>query len=601
MTTEYHLDVPLITQIDCKSDTPEMCGAACVQMVLHDIDPLRNQNNISGEQTNLYSSITNNSKIGTGSWYNPPDGIAKTLNMQHPPMRVPGRELVNLPYEIQQIFSSIPLSVTQGYHFSIVGGSANGIPGIPKAYDSTLKQIAQIELISRLLIRTITISGSAPIVAVREDNAHWIVVNGFQVDANYVDTGAVQPDMIKSMIIRNPLGRYNYRDIKCASLPQKTLEMITGHKCEENPYQQDIVAYETWVREYMLDYWGATFVIVCDQPGQVAHNLVKDISALSQPSTQIASREPSQNPISPEDAEERARTAINEYKLQLWNDGITGSHVLSPIKVKRLDRIDGDYYLVPVGIGDHISTLINISVTGEFSEATVWPPGHFITSFESHPSFGNLTGDKSILRGKKLRLRSDDSLFEIATVTRDANFPYVWRPCYESFSSFKPFHHLKVHSTKGEITSVYLPVDNYCLSEIIDPDTGELIVPLPSPNYLELLAACIKQRLKNIGEVLTRMNRRGTTLLVEYQTLKKRDDHIIEELKSMERAICQCLLDRPLPKSLINFRIKAFKTSDFLRRKSGGGGDDPLPAVPRSGGGGNDGIEIAKCKQFQQS
>jgi hypothetical protein len=604
---EYHLNVPHITQIDCQSDTPEMCGAACVQMVLHDIDSTLNLSKTKGEQTRLYKSIGKKSKIGTGSWYNPPDGMAEVLNALHPAIRRSGRTFEDLPSDIQSIFSKVP--VASSYGFSVVGGISNGIPGIPKAYDSTWSQIAQIELISRLLIRTITISGAAPLVTVREDNAHWVVVNGFQVYDDYVDTGAIQPEQIKSMIIRNPLGRYNYRDIECASLPGRNVEIITGHTCEENSYPQDIVAYETWVREYMFDDWAETFVMVCDHPAQVAPDLVRDIDALSRPSSRRFSTGISEKPISAEDAKGRASSAIGEYKLRQWNDGINDKMVLSPIKVKRLDRTDGDYYLVPVGTGVQISALINISATGEFSEATVWPSGHFIAPFENHPNFSRLIGPESLLIGKKLRLGSGDSLFKITTVSRDTKDPYVWRPCYESFSSFRPFHHLKVNlvsvdSVASKTISIYLPVDNYCLNEVEDSN-GE--IQMPSPNYLEILTDCIKKRLKKIlGKdinediaVLTMINRRGDTLLVEYQTNQKRNDtkKIIKELERVKDEVCQCLNENPGPKSLAKFRIKAFRNANFLTRKRGGTDDDPLPATPKSGGGGNDVIEIAKCKK----
>jgi hypothetical protein len=56
MAKEFFLPVPLYLQVDCYKDKNEKCGAACTQMVLHDIDLHRPY--AAGEQDVLFDEIT---------------------------------------------------------------------------------------------------------------------------------------------------------------------------------------------------------------------------------------------------------------------------------------------------------------------------------------------------------------------------------------------------------------------------------------------------------------------------------------------------------------------------------------------------------------
>src|SRR5262245_34067354 len=159
MTKEFSLPVPHILQDDCYSDTNEMCGAACAQMVLHDIDPGRTLT--PGEQKDLYKRIKLLSPT-TSNWYNPPQGISGVLNQDKPAARRKDRGIAKLPPAIQAIFGSVPVEPATTYKFAILGSvSSVNNPGIRRAI-SAHDQIAQIELLSRLLIRTVAIKGAAP-------------------------------------------------------------------------------------------------------------------------------------------------------------------------------------------------------------------------------------------------------------------------------------------------------------------------------------------------------------------------------------------------------------------------------------------------------
>jgi len=318
--------------------------------------------------------------------------------------------------------------------------------------------------------------------------------------------------------------------------------------------------------------------------------------------------------ITPDEAMDRARRAIEEYNLSQLNENVNLRNVQQPVRVKRLDRIDGDYYLVPVGVENRISSFINIAVTGEFNEATVWPPRHYVAPFELHPEFRELTsGRETSLRGRKIRLtaggrpptptggsRDNPNLvtitgvsldkptpLTITSVSLDGTSPYVWRPSPSSFSMSRPFLNLKISvQERAAPISFYLPVDDYCLP--VD-DTGA--ITLPSPNYLELLADCIKQKAGNMaGEVLVVINRRGNTVMLMYKSNQIMP--IEDEMEEMRKIVCQCLTANP--SGVTHFRIKAYPSDDFLTKRRGGGEDYPLFADPASGGGG-DGIPISDC------
>src|SRR5262245_56822628 len=331
--------------------------------------------------------------------------------------------------------------------------------------------------------------------------------------------------------------------------------------------------------------------------------------------------------ISPNVAVDRAKTAIEEFNLTRLNPRITPRNALTPYKVKRLDRIDGDYYLVPVGTDNKISAFINISATGDFDGVTEWPINvpresdgttdkpkeryaaedkqdrdtkefykaigepndHFTAPFEQHPQFRRLTaGRNTSMSGRKMRMQDGGPLLTIAGVTRDETTPYVWRPGAMSFSASRPFHNLKITvPARDAPMTVYHPVDDYCL-----PVDGHGNIMLPSANYLEMVADCIKQKAgAMVDEVLVEISRSGTTAMVRYKSNQTKP--IDQELVDMKKNVCECLNAHPFP-GLGFYRIKAYATNAFLTRLRGGGEDDPIITGPAAGGG-DDGIPSSPC------
>src|SRR5262245_8141154 len=105
MAIEFFLPVPHYLQVDCDNDTNEKCGAACTQMVMHDIDLQRPF--IRDEQDELFKYI----RIpppGVNVWHNPPQGIKRVLNDEKPAARLARRTL--LKPEIQALFNSLPVA-----------------------------------------------------------------------------------------------------------------------------------------------------------------------------------------------------------------------------------------------------------------------------------------------------------------------------------------------------------------------------------------------------------------------------------------------------------------------------------------------------------
>jgi hypothetical protein len=329
-------------------------------------------------------------------------------------------------------------------------------------------------------------------------------------------------------------------------------------------------------------------------------------------SYQSASPKPTGRLIDPPGAIDIARRVIEEYNLTTLNPRINPENVLTPYKVKRLDRIDGGYFLVPVGEGNKISALINISVTGEVDGVTVWlidsqregggtkdgqaagttrsqianagSIDHYIAPFELHPRFTALTGgEKSSLVGRTILLPGSDRPLTITSVVQDGTTPYVWRPCPESFSPSRPLLNLLI-TVEGLASPIQysVPVDNYCLPT---DDGGNIL--LPSPNYLEMVADYVKQKAGGMVDgVLALVNRRGTTIMVMYksnQTIMPIGDEIKDHIRPI---VCEYLTNNSWP-GLVDFRIKAFADNEFLTRNRGGGGP-PLGCCPEYGGGGTD-------------
>ena len=595
MIKEYWLDTPHILQDDCASRTPERCGAACVQMVLHSVDPGRPFG--KHEQDALFSDIKGNDPASS-TWHSPPQGMKEVLNKQGPAARKPMR---TLPPDISKLVGSPPILAAR-YEFRILGGSS-GVPhdpGILRAI-TYANQRRQIELLSGVLIQTIAVNGAAPIVAVHEDNAHWVVVNGFQMQDDAADIS--ETGKIKAMLIQDPMGRYTYRATSCHLLEETEGDNLTGKSCLETACPNQVVSYDTWVSEYMLDDWAESFVVICDKPTKLASKAMAKIRSLSPPPATpefVPAREFSRavdhaekrgpqrkTRITEEEAMDRAKSAIGEFNLSALNQRVFARAVSAPVVVTRLDRIDSDYYLVPVGEENQISALINISTEGKFNEAAVWPPGYHIVPFTSHPEFDLLTGPDSPLAGRRIRLSPKQPLLTIISVTRHPTVPYVWRPCRQSFSSFKPFHNLVLTLEGGEKKTFSLPIDDHCLER-----EKKGIFRQPPPEYLEQLRACIKAAATNIGEVKVDVNRYGDTARVRYES--KGAQGIESELNHMERIICRCLRRYPR-EGLTHFRIKCFETDGFMRKDHGGGEDTPLGTRPASGGGPGQGTPISSC------
>jgi hypothetical protein len=620
---EFSLEVKQIPQSDCAEPSPNRCGAACVQMVLQDIDPVSpDPASPNPERDNRYQnqetlSTAIRSADSNTTWYSSPNGIASVLNSElseegtrrgrfvirrsgrpgtEAPPLVGDRLRPQSPRIIVNPLDSLDFRVAQRYQFEVIE--------IPKAYEPE-RHMGQFDSITRLLIRMISVLGVAPIIAVREDNAHWVVVNGYEVDRDFKDLPGFTPDLaskyqIQKIKIRNPLGRYAYIDVA----GRKVINDGERH-CTET---QDEIQLDTWNREYLFDDWGESFFLICDHNDRVKADFVPVASRLAEPTTVserlMISTFQKLPEVAPIKAKELARDFIKQLKLSPWGKNGTApatGDISDPVRVKRLDRIDGDYYLVPVKIDKRISVLINMSVTGVFQETTFWPKGNFDLLQ------GQGLIDQKMYIGKSVRVSEQEPLLQITSLRynpQEPRAPFAWRPCYESYSSFKPFHNFLAKLSDGREIPFFIPVD-------------DLRPRFTTPDWKHVVEECIRAKANKpelklkIGDLRISLNRRGSKVLVMYQSdFKKSDFTLHADLLTLESSskpgdkelynmikyvICPCLQAHPRTR-LTHFRVKVFSGNAFLTSKRGGGEDEPLSALPPPGGGSGNNIEIGTCK-----
>jgi hypothetical protein len=595
---EFKRDVPHILQNDCYADSQKMCGAACVQMVLNSLKPKSSGSEPSpaGEQDRLYKQI----QVSVGDdngWYNPPDGVTKVLNDQ-------SRRILK----------------GSRFQFGILGGSPKrGLFGIRRAVKVD-DQKEQIELLTKFLFRCVALRKAAPIVSVGEMNAHWIVVNGFLINEGVDDQNlpnAGREGDIEAIMIRNPLGRYTYRT-KCCELAQ--WNEITGKNCDAVAYPQEIISYQTWLWEYMFCDWADTFVAIADGANPAAGTLLAQLMSLEpelpasetsdqevrmmaiknerlqidSPKTQGDDHErkiqaPELLPQSGDDVSigqvvENARTAVTKFKLNEKNEDVHPQKHDRPIPVQRLDRIDGDYYLVPFYVGSKIGALVSISRSGAINGAAVWPKGQEIPSFGSKPETLQrfVEEERRKLFGKKIRL-SNGLAPLIKDVSLDAGQPIVWRRGPESSTPFRPSFNLRLHVEGRKEPVIFLqPVYDNCR-----PVDEEGALSLPPESFLQEMAEHIEARMRELGQetggVVVESNRRGTAVMVKYQSKMNDAGPAFEREVEAVRTISCAYLREHSRIGLDRFRIMPFEKDREGFKVSGAG--DPIRTTPPSGGG----------------
>ncbi|NOT61809.1 MAG: hypothetical protein HOP19_16470 [Acidobacteria bacterium] len=443
------LSVPHITQIDCGTDEEIRCGAACVEMVLRHLG--------SGDlESNAQESIF-------GITHSPPPAFPDQLE-NYPSLMV------------EAIRRHLRTSNYQVFWNEALGSDGQGRAtfGIEKRYDLRIAFHQQVEAISELIAKTIEQEQKAAIIVVRQANAHWVVVHGVTRNTD---------SAIRSFFIRNPLGKYR----------RSTTEIDRTAYCEViDDLREDYVPYGYWKRGYFpfflnneegITYpvedppWLNRFFLICAPTKtalQSANRTLRSIpaprpslrSSVSLPLTSLPLKQILR--LTPAQAIGFAKDAISTHKLfevPLWNEVIGPTWTLGqPYLVKQLDADNNHYYLVPVSNNVGKSpVLIRISAAdGEFEEATIW--AHYkdrmagsVQGGEFIPYFAQRQALESGLKGKAVYHQGKS--YKIKTLDMPSDGEFAWKPCIESFSSFKPFYYFLASMESGDKLPIYVPVD----------------------------------------------------------------------------------------------------------------------------------------------
>jgi hypothetical protein len=363
-----------------QQDTDYYCGAACAQMVLHEVGK-----GLIGQGL-LYNDNHTHSVAESG-WYTAPDGLQWTMN--------------HLQY---------------GKYFA-------------------LDALTSEDAISRMIVWTIHHYKVAPIALVY-GSAHWIVVRGYSASAepkSSTDTHYT----IKALEVNNPWP-------PCPSFYHLAPSVPPPHshtdKCGSGGSRgvaNEHISYPAWQSTYMTGvpsgHWGGKFVAVCDpDPPPTATPTV------GEPPMEPLSAE---FLISPSQAIEQAIKGVKAYELderETFTSALRGAKWRQPTLVERLDQTNGYYYIVPVGrdatseiplavIVDGRTGLYNQSIVGETGAEGV------VNLSDAEQALAQLIGQEIQLPGRLGRLH-------VLPEAVSRHPALVWKPCRESLSPYYPFH-----------------------------------------------------------------------------------------------------------------------------------------------------------------
>ena len=205
-------------------------------------------------------------------------------------------------------------------------------------------------------------------------------------------------------------------------------------------------------------HWAGKFVAVCDpEPPPERPGARREVEKRLRGDRLISARE----------AMARASAGLRAYELNNvagWSQAIAGKRMSQPQLVKRLDRSDDYYYIVPMGGTESVPTAA-VSVDARFGiyrQSIVFKP----RSKSSLSMIDRKTAAQLVL-GNWFELPNREGRL---LVRREAVCHYpllVWKPCRESLSPFYPFHMFSVGAHR-----VYVRVDGAVFTELHDQDKG---------------------------------------------------------------------------------------------------------------------------------
>jgi hypothetical protein len=383
--------IPVIYHQQDRTANDSYCGAASAQMVLHSIGAgLFQQPEIFEENIVTADSV---------SWQSAPDGLCAALKARRPT------------------------------------GSTVQFKMWP---------LLSIEAMSRKVCWSIFHHDLAPIVL--HDGTHWVVVTGFEADAQPESAGDTNYNIVK-FFIHNP---YPPTPTEINPPPHTTIE-DADDGCQGRGVPNEEIYYEDWQTMYpcMSGDWTGKFIVICD-PDHPAAGLVDAITDLG---------DPIDDPI---EIARRAGVGLDGARRRLPGpvDAPLELQQGVPILVEREDIYPPRYYyVVPFQDPDgQVTLLVSVSaheaggVSGSISGPAVTTL--LANTVDRETLIQEFVGKSVEVQGVTVTLQEED-LYE----------HLVWRPCIESLSPYWPFYRFDAEGPDGEL-KVYVRIDGEIFPEL---------------------------------------------------------------------------------------------------------------------------------------
>ena len=277
-----------------------------------------------------------------------------------------------------------------------------------------------------------------PAVALVRGYEHWMVVCGYTATA--VPRSAT--DTSYSII------NFDVRDPE----PPAVNRVVPPHGPDDGcgsgqgrGVADQTISYQAWQSDYMTGvttgFWEGKFLAVAGPPTRPeppAGLRVVEARTLPVSKRQLLS---SAGPIKPKAAIERARAGLQAQGLTTrtnYSQVLKRASPGTPLLVRRLDRQDGFYYIVPMQDKGEVALVVLVdAMTGDFQRSA-------IRTGNSGSIFSILTvrEAKAKLVGRRFTPPNQEGYL---TVPKRLPTPtLVWQPCLESQSPLLPFYQFTV-------------------------------------------------------------------------------------------------------------------------------------------------------------
>lgn len=146
----------------------------------------------------------------------------------------------------------------------------------------------------------------------------------------------------------------------------------------------------------------------------------------------------------PEILRHARREASRLAMVESWTPAFAGSSPGLPLLVKRLDQTGRYYYLVPFGVGEHVTVRLRMDAhTGNYAEGiSVGRRGDALQPFRTPEQ-----AHRRVALKLEARAKHKKKIAQALPVITIEPF-LVWKPCAQSFSAFLPFYLITVSGSE---------------------------------------------------------------------------------------------------------------------------------------------------------